>query len=174
MRIFSIVGQKNAGKTTLLVAMAREFRRQGKRVMTIKHASHPADADKPGTDTWRHFHEGDAERVLIASPDLRVTFERTPDTEGPEALARRYFQGADIVLVEGFKQSDIPRVEVYRTATAPAPLYDPDAPNAGLWMAILTDSRELRARCRVLRFSDTMWLHLLTSLAWEHAKVLDG
>jgi len=174
MRIFSIVGQKNAGKTTLMVAMAREFRRQGKRVMTIKHASHPAEADKPGTDTWRHFHEGDAERVLIASPELRVIFERSPDTEDPESLARRYFQGADIVLVEGFKQSAIPRVEVFRTETGTRPLYDETAPNAGLWLAILTDSRELRARCRVLRFSDTMWLHLLTSLAWEHAKVLDG
>lgn len=174
MRLFSIVGQKNSGKTTLLVAMAREFRRQGKRVMTIKHASHPADADREGTDTWRHFHEGNAERVLIASPDLRVVFERSPDTEGPEELARRYFQGADLVLVEGFKGSDIPRVEVYRTETAPRPLYDAEAPNAKLWVAILTDSRELRAPCRVLRFSDTMWLHLLTSLAWEHAKVLDG
>ncbi|MCL4867136.1 MAG: molybdopterin-guanine dinucleotide biosynthesis protein B, partial [Gemmatimonadales bacterium] len=83
MRIFSVVGRKNAGKTTLLVAMAREFRRQGKRVMTIKHASHPADADREGTDTWRHFHEGNAERVLIASPELRVVFERSPDTEDP-------------------------------------------------------------------------------------------
>lgn len=174
MRIFSVVGLKNAGKTSLLVAMAREFRRQGKRVMTIKHASHPADADREGTDTWRHFHEGNAERVLIASPELRVTFERTPDTEGPEALARQYFQGADIVLVEGFKQADIPRVEVYRTECGPAPIYDPAAPNAGLWVAILTDSRTLEAGCRVLRFTDTMWLHLLTSLAWEHARVLEG
>jgi hypothetical protein len=62
---------------------------------------------------------------------------------------------------------------VYRTETAPQPLYHAEAPNAKLWVAILTDSRELRAPCRVLRFSDTMWLHLLTSLAWEHAKVLD-
>jgi molybdopterin-guanine dinucleotide biosynthesis protein B len=173
MRIFSIVGHKNTGKTTLLVAMAREYRRQGKRVMTIKHASHPANADREGTDTWRHFHEGDAERVLIASPELRVIFERSYDTEGPEALARQYFAGADIVLVEGFKQFDIPRVEVYRTDCAPTPLYDETKPNARLWVAILTDSRDLRARCRVMRFSDTMWLHLLTSLAWEHAKVLE-
>lgn len=174
MRIFSIVGLKNTGKTSLLVAMAREFRRQGRRVMSIKHASHPANADQQGTDTWRHFHEGDAERVLIASPDLRVVFDRTPDVVGPEELARQYFAGADIVLVEGFKQSALPRVEVYRTECGPAPIYDPSAPNAGLWTAILTDDRNLQANCRVLRFTDTMWLHLLTSLAWEHAKVLDG
>lgn len=173
MRIFSIIGQKNSGKTTLLVAMAREFRRQGKRVMTIKHATHPADVDRAGTDTWRHFHEGDAERVLIASPALRVIFERSPDTEDPESLARRYFQGADLVLVEGFKRAALPRIEVYRTETAPAPLYDSALPDARLWVGILTDSRELRADCRVLRFSDTMWLHLLCSLAWEHAKVLE-
>lgn len=174
MRIFSVVGRKNAGKTTLLVAMAREFRRQGKRVMTLKHASHPADADREGTDTWRHFHEGNAERVLIASPELRVIFERSPDTEGPETLARRYFQGADLVLVEGFKAAPIPRVEVYRTETGPGPLYAEPGADRDLWVAILTDSRNLKADCRVLRFTDTMWLHLLTSLAWEHARVLEG
>ena len=58
MRIVSVIGRKDAGKTTLLIALAREFKRQGKRVMTIKHASHPAVLDHEGTDTWRHFHEG--------------------------------------------------------------------------------------------------------------------
>lgn len=174
MRIFSVVGRKNAGKTTLLVAMAYEFHRQGKRVMTLKHASHPVDADRKGTDTWRHFHEGNAERVLIASPALRVVFERRPDTEDPESLARHYFQGADIVLVEGFKAAPIPRVEVFRTESGPGPLFAEPGADRDLWVAILTDSRDLKADCRVLRFSDTMWLNLLTSLAWERAKVLEG
>ena len=50
-RILSIVGRKNAGKTTLAVALAAEYVRRGKRVMTIKHASHPAAVDSPGTDS---------------------------------------------------------------------------------------------------------------------------
>ena len=62
-RIISIIGRKNAGKTTLTVALAAELARRGRRVMTIKHGHHPADVDRPGSDTWRHFHEGRAERA---------------------------------------------------------------------------------------------------------------
>ena len=51
--------------------------------MTIKHSHHPADVDRPGTDSWRHFNEGRAERSLIAAPDLRVLFERAPDDYDP-------------------------------------------------------------------------------------------
>lgn len=172
MRILQIIGRKDSGKTTLLVALAREFKRKGMRVMTIKHASHPADTDRQGTDSWRHFVEGAAERTLIAAPDQRVVFERSPDDTDPETLARRYFEGADLVLVEGFKKVPLPRIEVHRKAV-PAPLlYDPSLPNAADWIAICTDDSTLRAECRVLRFTDTMWLNVLSSLAWERAKVL--
>jgi molybdopterin-guanine dinucleotide biosynthesis adapter protein len=171
-RILSIIGRKNAGKTTLTVALAGELARRGHRVMTIKHGDHPADVDRDGTDSWRHFHEGRAERVLLATPGLRVLFERADDLYDPVALARRYLDGADIVLVEGFKRAPIPKVEVFRTAVAPTPLYrqpdsDPDA-----WVAIVTDDPTLDADCAVLRFQDTMWLQLLANLVWEHAAVL--
>ena len=102
MRIISIIGLKDAGKTTLLVALAREFHRQGKRVATIKHATHPATLDRDGTDSYRHFHEGLADGVLIASPTIRAVFERRADDTDPETLARRYFPDRDLVLVEGF------------------------------------------------------------------------
>jgi len=168
-RIISIIGRKNAGKTSLVVAMASEFTRRGKRVMTIKHATHPAALDTPGTDTFRHFHEGKAERVLIASPEIRAVIERSADDTGPVALARRYFADADIVLVEGFKKEPIPKIEVYRREVADSPLYDRTAPNAGEWIAILTDDAKFEAECPVLRFKDTIWLQLLAGLAWEKA-----
>jgi len=171
-RICSIIGRKNAGKTTLTVALAAEFTRRGKRVMTIKHATHPADVDRPGTDTWRHFHEGKAERTLIASPELRVVFERSPDDMDPIRLAERYLDGADLVLVEGFKTAPLPKIEVFRREAGDTPLFDPAAANALDWVAILTDDRDFDAPCRVLRFSDTMWLQLLASLAWDRARVL--
>jgi molybdopterin-guanine dinucleotide biosynthesis protein B len=172
MRILQIIGQKDSGKTTLLVALAREFKRKGKRVMTIKHASHPVDADKQGTDSWRHFVEGAAERTLIAAPEQRVVFERSPDDTDPEALARRYFEGADLVLVEGFKRFHLPRIEVHRKGVKAPLLYDRALPNAGDWIAICTDDPLLKSDCRVLRFTDTMWLNVLSALAWEQARVL--
>ena len=73
-RILSIIGRKNAGKTTFAVALTSELARRGRRVMTIKHGHHPADVDRKGSDSWRHFHEGRAERVLLATPGLRVLF----------------------------------------------------------------------------------------------------
>lgn len=172
MRICSIIGHKDAGKTTLLVALAREFHRQGKRVASIKHASHPALIDHEGSDTWRHFNEGCTERTLIASPDMRVLFERAPDTVDPETLARTYMSGVDLVLVEGFKRAPLPKVEVYRKVLGHPPLIASSDANPSDWIAIVTDDASLRADCRVLRFTDTMWLSLLAALILERAKVL--
>jgi molybdopterin-guanine dinucleotide biosynthesis protein MobB len=172
-RIISIIGRKNAGKTTLAVALATELGRRKYRVMTIKHGHHPADVDRKGSDTWRHFHEGHAERVLISSPDLRVLFERSHDDYNPIALARRYMEGADIVLAEGFKQAPLPKIEVHRRAVADRPLFDPSASNAGEWVAIVTDDPDLECECPVLHFHDTIWLQLLAGLAWERSLVLD-
>lgn len=172
-KIVSIIGHKNAGKTTLVAALAHELKRQRKRVATIKHASHPAEVDRDGTDSFRHFHEGNADAVLVASPELRVTFERRPDDTGPEDLSRRYFQDMDVVLVEGFKAAPIPKIEVFRSDIAKAPLYNPDRPDANLWLALVTDDTRLTAPIRVLRFTDTMWLTVLVALMMERGKTLE-
>ena len=172
-RIISIIGRKNAGKTTLTVALASELARRGHRVMTMKHAHHPAQVDQPGVDSWRHFHEGRAERVLLVSPEMRALFHRAPDESDPVALARQYLPGADLVLVEGFKDAALPKIEVFRRAVAAEPIYDAAAPNADQWIAIVTDDYGFEADRRVLRFNDTMWLQLLANLAWEHALVIE-
>jgi molybdopterin-guanine dinucleotide biosynthesis protein MobB len=172
-RIISIIGRKNAGKTTLTVALASELARRGHRVMSMKHADHPAQVDQPGVDSWRHFHEGRAERVLLVSPEMRVLFHRARDEYDPIGLAREHLSGADIVLVEGFKAAPLPKIEVYRRAVAPQPIYDPAASNAEDWVAIVTDDYGFESDRRVLRFNDTMWLQLLANLAWEHALVVE-
>jgi molybdopterin-guanine dinucleotide biosynthesis protein MobB len=171
-RILSIIGRKNAGKTTLTVALTGELARRGLRVMTIKHGHHPADVDRPGSDSWRHFHEGRAQRVLIASPDLRVLFERTPDEYDPLALARRYMGDADVVLAEGYKRAPIPKIEVFRPSVADTPIYDAASPDSALWAAIVTDDLDFDARCKVVRFQDTMWLQLLATLTLDRAQAI--
>ena len=173
-RIISIVGRKNAGKTTLTTALAAELTRRNLRVMTIKHTHHGVEVDREGTDSWRHFHEGGAERTLLVAPQLRVLFERSPGEYDPVGLARRYLEGADIVLVEGFKEAPLPKIEVFRQVAADRPWYDPAAPNAADWVALVTDSADLRAACRILRFTDTMWLQLLATLVLERAAVLEA
>lgn len=172
LRLVSVVGRKDAGKTTLTVALAAEFVRRGRRVMTLKHASHPVQPDREGTDSWRHFHEGRSERTLLVAPDTRMLLERAPDDTDPVELARRYLAGADIVLVEGFRKAALPKIEVFRKAVAAAPIWEKDLPDADDWIAIVTDGPRPEARCPVLRFQDTMWLQFLANLAWDGAKVV--
>lgn len=171
-RIISVIGNKGAGKTTLIVALASEFVRKGRRVMTIKHAPHAMDVDRPGSDSYIHFHEGKVERTLLISPGLRVLTERHADDTDPVALSRRYFDGADIVLCEGFQDAAVPKIEVFRRAANPAPLYTPSLPDAERWIAIVTDDDKFQAHCPVLRFHDTMWLQLLANMAWEKALLI--
>lgn len=170
-RLISVVGQHNAGKTTLLVALAAEFARRRLRVMTIKHGTHQANLDVEGKDTWRHWHEGKAERVVLEAPGERVIFERTGAPADPVTLARRYLDGADLVLVEGFRAAPIPKIEVYRRVTG-RPVYDPAKHDPADWVAIVTDDPDFRAACAVFRFTDTAWLVTLANLAWDRAKVL--
>ncbi|HMJ58087.1 MAG TPA: molybdopterin-guanine dinucleotide biosynthesis protein B, partial [Gemmatimonadales bacterium] len=138
-RMISIIGLKNAGKTTFLVALAAEMARREFRVMTIKHGTHTPDMDQRGKDTWRHWHEGRAERVLMESPGQRVLFERTQQESDPITLARRYLTGADIVLAEGFKKAPLPKIEVYRRVAGPKPIFDPEKHDPADWVAMVTD-----------------------------------
>src|SRR3989454_2313513 len=148
-----IMGRKTAGKTTLLVALAAELVRRKFRVMTIKHGTPPADTDQRGKDSWRHWHEGHAERVLMEGPGQRVLWERTEQESDPIALARRYLGGADIVLVEGFKAAPLPKIEVYRLAAGADPPFDPAVPAPGGRVARVTGHTKERADFSGFRFS---------------------
>src|SRR5256885_7580894 len=131
----SIVGKKDAGKTSVVVALAAELARQGKlRVMTIKHGTHAADVDQRGKDTWRHYHEGKAERVVMEAPGQRLIWERRERESDPISLARRYLDGADLVLVEGFAAQPLPKTETYRPPCGHDPPYEPAPPHPQAWV----------------------------------------
>ncbi len=168
-RLISVIGKKNAGKTTLVVALVKELARRKHRVMTIKHGSHPFEIDQEGRDTWRHMHEGGAERTVMETPNLRVFLSKPDEPMGPRELAAKFLSDADIVVVEGFKEADIPKVEVFRKAVHQAPLYSPGAPDAALYKAVVTDDREFRTSIPVLRFTDTAWMYRLIDIVEQGA-----
>lgn len=172
-RVISVVGKKNSGKTTLVVALAQEWSRKGHRVGTVKHGSHPATLDAEGTDTWKFIKEGHAARALIDGPGGRALFEPTEDQSDPLELIRRFMADMDIVIVEGFTSSAIPKIEVFRHAEHKTPRYDVNLPNADSWIAIVTDGKELNIPVSQFRFSDTGLLMALTAIAWDAAMVLD-
>ena len=91
------------------------------------------------------MHEGGAERVVMESPDTRVLIARTTQEMGPREIAAQYLSDAHFVVVEGFKKSDLPKIEVYRRAVHAQPLYSPDAPDAATYLAVVTDVADYRA-----------------------------
>jgi len=137
--MLAIVGNKHAGKTTLVAKLSAELTRRGLRVMTLKHGSHTFNIDPSTTDTYRHYHEGQAERVAMVSPDKFALVERWAVELPPEEIAARYLAEADLVLCEGFKRSAIAKVEIHRAAAHAAPLWSPDVAQAPTWRAMVSD-----------------------------------
>lgn len=116
MKVFGIAGYKNAGKTTLVVALIQELRGRGLRLATIKHAHHEFDIDHPGKDSFLHRQAGAAEVIVCSS--RRWAHIRELDESGPEpelAELLQHLGPADLVLVEGYKKGTHPKLEVRRS-----------------------------------------------------------
>jgi molybdopterin-guanine dinucleotide biosynthesis adapter protein len=160
----AIVGKKHSGKTTLTVRLAAELGRRGHRVMTIKHGSHTFNIDPQSTDTYRHYHEGHAERVAMAAPDKFALVMRWDAELSPEEIAERYMSDADVVICEGFKQSSLPRIEVYRKAAHAEPLYGTSEYASAKYLAVVTDVPSLSLPVPVISLDDTQWLDQLALL----------
>lgn len=109
----AIVGNSGAGKTTLLERLIPALKRKGQRVGVIKHDAHRFDIDHPGKDSHRLTAAG-ADTMMITSEDKLAMVKRHPVSPPVEELLRRYFTDMDLVLVEGFRGSTLPKIEVHR------------------------------------------------------------
>jgi len=113
--ILSIVGRSNSGKTTLIERLIPEMIRRGYRVGTIKHNRHGFEIDREGKDSWRHRKAGAAVTVIASPAQVAVVEDAERDYEIAE-LADRYIRGVDIVISEGFKKNNHPKIEVWRSS----------------------------------------------------------
>ncbi|MDQ6887602.1 MAG: molybdopterin-guanine dinucleotide biosynthesis protein B [Gemmatimonadota bacterium] len=160
----AVIGRKHSGKTTLLTRLAAELHDRGHRVMTIKHGSHTFNVDPATTDTYRHYHEGRADKVAMVSPDKFALIERWSDELGPEEIAERYMEDADVVLCEGFKKSSLPKIEIHRVQAHAEPLYEPGSPDAAHYLVIVTDASRSDWPVPVIQLDEPRWLSALTEL----------
>jgi molybdopterin-guanine dinucleotide biosynthesis protein B len=110
--IVSIVGKSDVGKTTLMEKLIRELKARGYRVATIKHHVHWFEIDQPGKDTWRHAQAG-SDVVVIAAPNRIALVERLERELSIDEIAGRIGK-VDIILTEGYKRGDKPKIEVSR------------------------------------------------------------
>lgn len=123
MKAFGITGRSGSGKTTLLESLIPALKARGLKVSVIKHAHHGFDIDKPGKDSYRHREAG-AEEVLLACNSrwaLMHELHEGPEPDLKDLLLR--LAPCDLVLVEGFKEEAIPKLEVHRPAAGLPPLY---------------------------------------------------
>ncbi len=137
MNVVAFAGYSGSGKTTLVESLIPALKLRGLRVSVVKHAHHSFDIDQPGKDTWRHRQAG-AFEVVVAS-DNRLALIR--EFEQPRALSVHHliaelYEGVDWVLVEGFKSSDLLKVEVWRADSGKPVRY----PDDDFVVAIATDS----------------------------------
>jgi molybdopterin-guanine dinucleotide biosynthesis protein B len=112
--IVCVVGKSDAGKTTFLEKLIRELKNRKVRVGTIKHDAHGFDIDKPGKDTWRHAQAG-ADAVIISSPSRFALIKNVEEEVTLDNLAGLHHD-MDIIITEGFKRSNKPKIEINRTA----------------------------------------------------------
>ena len=127
MRVYGVVGWKNAGKTGLMERLVTEITGRGHSVSTVKHAHHSFDVDHAGKDSHRHRIAG-AQEVLLASRTRFALMHELRDAPEPslDDLLER-LSPVDLVLVEGYKRDGHPKVEAHRAVTG-NPLIAPDDP----------------------------------------------
>ena len=143
MKLVGFAGYSGSGKTTLVEQLVAAMKARGLRVSVLKHAHHDFDIDQPGKDSWRHRQAG-AHEVLVAS-GTRMALMRefdSPSALNLQALLDQLDPRVDWVLVEGFKASPIPKIEVWRALDeghAPRPARYPSDPHI---CAVATDHPE--------------------------------
>ena len=128
MKVFGIAGYSGSGKTTLLEKLIPQLTARGLKVSVIKHAHHGFDIDRPGKDSYRHREAGASEVLLSCNDRWALMHERREEAEVTLDELLAHLSPCDLVLIEGFKQEPIPKLEVHRPENGKPPLF-PDRPD---------------------------------------------
>jgi molybdopterin-guanine dinucleotide biosynthesis protein B len=131
--IISIVGKSSSGKTTLLEKLIAELKKKGYKVAIVKHSHHKDDLDTAAKDTWR-FTKAGSELSAINSLDHLAIYRRMENYFDPQDISNFVLWDFDILLTEGFKSSDYPKIEVHRGGQGKELLTD-----AKYLLAVVTD-----------------------------------
>ncbi len=115
MRILGLLGWSGSGKTTLLTRLIPDLIARGVTVSTVKHAHSGFDLDQPGKDSFRHRAAG-AREVMVASATRWALLHENAGPEPALAELLRRLSPVDLVIVEGFKSAEHPKIEVHRAA----------------------------------------------------------
>lgn len=122
MKIFGITGHSGMGKTTLLEKLIPELRSRGLTVSLIKHSHKDIEVDRPGKDSYRLRESGCTEVMLLGHSRWALMHELRGASEPPLEVLLTRLQACDVVLLEGFKSGNFPKLEVWRATVNKLPL----------------------------------------------------
>ena len=137
--ILGIVAFSGTGKTTLLKQLIPILKAHGLHLALIKHTHHQFDIDIPGKDSYELRHAG-AEQVMVASRRRWALMVETPnqvdDPRLDSLIQHLDSRELNLIMVEGFKHTAIPKIELHRPALK-KPLLFPEDPHI---IAIASDA----------------------------------
>ncbi len=109
--ILSIVGKSDSGKTFLIERLVAGLTSRGYRIATIKHDVHGFEMDREGKDSFRHKQAG-ASTAVISSPNKIALVCDVDEEESLETIRDTRIRDVDLILTEGYKRADFPKIEV--------------------------------------------------------------
>lgn len=113
-KVVNIVGDcSNVGKTFVMEGLIKELKFRGLKIATIKHDVHGFDIDHEGKDTYKHRKAG-ADTVIISSKSRYAEIREVNEEISLNDILKQICKTNDVVLVEGYKNSDLRKIEVYR------------------------------------------------------------
>ncbi len=122
--IICIVGNSGSGKTTFIEKLIPELKLRGLKIGTLKHDVHGFEMDKPGKDSWRHKQAGASTTIISSSQKIGIVMDVNHDHKPDELL--HLFSNIDIILAEGYKRTDRPKLEIFRAEITKEPLSKED------------------------------------------------
>ena len=146
-KIITITGKSGSGKTTLVEKLIKHYKFEGKKVSALKSMRHDFNIDHEGKDTWRYRDAGVFSAAITNG--RMIAFVSDIDTDyTPLDIAHLYFPESDIIIIEGYKESRSPKIEVIGDS-AEDPLFAGD--NA---VKIIVTDRDITAPIPVFKRND--------------------
>lgn len=111
MAVIGFIGRSNSGKTSMIVSIAQDLMENGFKVAAIKHIAEPGfkTMDREGSDTYRYASAGVS--VIVGSSDKETTIILKRPLNFVDTINLvEHISSPDIILVEGFKNEDIPKI----------------------------------------------------------------
>ena len=123
MKIFGIYGWSGSGKTDVICRLIKFLTRKEIKISSIKHTHHNISVDKRGKDSFQHRESGAKEVIVGGKQNWALIHNGEKDENNTlDDLLEKFSSEVDLVLVEGFKESKIPKIEVYNSNLKKIPI----------------------------------------------------